>query len=218
MKNNQNKELMLIEDLGMLYPAETSKQKKRFGLYKCFCGNEFKAQVPSIKNGNTKSCGCSERTGNTKHNLYHHRLYKLWQHMLDRCNNINADNYKYYGGRGITVCDEWTDVKTFIEDMYPTFEEGLTLDREDNEVGYSKANCRWSTKSVQMRNTRRIRINNTSGYRGVGWNKISNRFVAMICVNSKQIHLGLFETAIEGARAYDSYVIKNNLEHTRNFI
>ena len=58
LENNQNKELMLIEDLGMLYPTEKSKNKARFGLFKCFCGNEFKTQISDIKGGHTKSCGC----------------------------------------------------------------------------------------------------------------------------------------------------------------
>ena len=83
--------MKLIEDLGMLYPTINSKQKKRFAIYQCDCGNEFKAQPIQIKKQLVKSCGCfkskivSER--NTKHGLRHHRLYSIWKNMIQRCNN-----------------------------------------------------------------------------------------------------------------------------------
>ena len=73
MKNNQ-KELILLKDLGTMFATETSKRKYRFGLFKCYCGSEFKTQINSIKSGHTKSCGCKERTGNMKHGLSNHRL------------------------------------------------------------------------------------------------------------------------------------------------
>ena len=212
LKNNQNKNLVLIEDLGMMFATENSKTKDRFGLYKCYCGNEFKARIYAVKSGHTKSCGCRNR-----HHHYKHRLYSVWYDMKNRCHNENNINYKHYGARGIAVCDRWLDIKNFIEDMYSAFKEGLTLDRSDNQLGYSKENCRWTTKVIQSRNTRVLRISNTSGYRGVNFQKSSNRFRARITVNYKEIHLGLFETAIEAARVYDSYVIDNNLEHTKNF-
>ena len=217
LKNNQ-KEIILLEDLGMLYPTETSKDKRRYGLFKCYCGTEFKAQATSIKSGRTKSCGCFKKECSKTHGLRKHRLYLAWYHMLDRCNNIESDNYKYYGARGIKVCESWYDVKTFIDDMYPSYIEGLSIDRINNDLGYNKDNCRWTTKSVQTRNTRKLYAHNTTGYRGVGLHKASHKYRAIIKVNSNRIHLGLFITAIEAAKAYDEYVIDNNLEHTRNFI
>ena len=106
MNKNQNN-LILIEDLGMLFSTETSKKKKRFGLYKCFCGNEFKTRIESVKANHTKSCGCLS----TKHGEVRTRLYKCWQDMTSRVNNPKNRGFENYGGRGITICDEW---KTYI--------------------------------------------------------------------------------------------------------
>lgn len=220
MENNQ-KELVLLKDLGRIYANENSKQKRRFGLYKCFCGNEFKANSHSIKNGNTKSCGCYHKTKLSKIKLKHgfssHRLYNVWTNMIKRCNNIENTNYKSYGARGITVCDRWLDINNFIEDMYPTFEDGLTLDRIDVNGNYEKDNCRWATIVTQNRNTQRINKINTSGYRGVSWHKKNKKWRTQIIVNNKNIHIGCYVNAIDGALAYDQYVIDNNLEHTKNF-
>ena len=222
MQNNQEKELILLEDLGYLFPTINSKQKKKFGIYKCFCGNEFKVQVHDIKNGKTKSCGCyqKQRVMDTlgKHKLSNHRLYDAWNNMMCRCYNPKIPNYKYYGARGITVCDEWHDVKKFIDDMYPDYIEGLTLDRIDNDKGYSKDNCRWTNQIVQSRNTRVLYSHNTSGYRGVFRCQKTNKWVSQISINNKNIRIGYFDTIIEAAKSRDKYVIDNNLEHTINGI
>ena len=220
MQNNQ-KELILLEDLGMHYPNETSNKKVRYGIYKCYCGNEFKTRIQSVKQNKTKSCGCLHKEKalifNTKHGLSSHVLFGTWSGMIQRCTNEIHMYYNDYGGRGITVCDRWLNVANFIEDMLPTFQKGLTLDRKDNDRGYSKDNCRWVENKIQHRNTRKIRSTNTSGYRGVSFYNLCNKWYSRICVDYKNIYLGRFNTAIEAARAYDDYIIKNNLEHTRNF-
>lgn len=220
MENNQ-KELVLLEDLGMHYPNETSNKKVRYGIYKCYCGNEFKTRIQSVKQNKTKSCGCLHKEKalifNTKHGLSSHVLFGTWSGMIQRCTNKIHMYYNDYGGRGITVCDRWLNVANFIEDMLPTFQKGLTLDRKDNDRGYSKDNCRWVENKIQHRNTRKIRSTNTSGYRGVSFYNLCNKWYSRICVDYKNIYLGRFNTAIEAARAYDDYIIKNNLEHTRNF-
>lgn len=214
MENNQ-KEIILLEDLGMLYTTSTYKYKRRYGLYKCHCQNIFKTQIQSIKNGHCKSCGCEK--GNRNHNSYNHRLYNTWQQMIYRCINPNNKSYKYYGAKGIKVCDEWLDFNNFINDMYSAYKEGLTLDRENPEGDYCKNNCRWVTKTVQARNTQRLRKDNSSGFRGTSFDKNKKRWVSRIGINSKNIHLGYFDTALDGAKAYDNYIIQNNLEHTKNF-
>lgn len=220
MQNNQ-KELILLEDLGMRYPNETSNKKVRYGIYKCFCSNEFKTRIQSVKQNKTKSCGCLHKEKalifNTKHGLSSHVLFGTWSGMIQRCTNKIHMYYNDYGGRGITVCDRWLNVANFIEDMLPTFQKGLTLDRKDNDKGYYKDNCRWVENKIQHRNTRKIRSTNTSGYRGVSFYNLCNKWYSRICVDYKNIYLGRFNTAIEAARAYDDYIIKNNLEHTRNF-
>lgn len=222
---NQNKSLLLIKDLGMLYPTKTSKHKRRYSLYKCYCGNEFKAQPKDVKILKTKSCGClkSERLKKynietkTIHNLASHRLYKTWSNMIRRCTNSKNKDYKHYGERGIKVCDEWLDINNFINDMFPSFIEGLTLDRENHLGNYEKSNCRWVNRITQAENTRKIRENNTSGFRGCCWHKKSNKWIAQIAVDKKHIYIGLFDNALDGAKAYDNYIIQNNLEHTKNF-
>lgn len=213
MLENNQKEIILLKDLGMIeYGNQGCKTK--FGLFKCFCGNEFKTRVQSIKRFSTKSCGCIGT--NNKHKLTNHRLYATWKAMKARCNNSKSNDYKNYGGRGITVCDRWLDISNFIEDMYPSFQEGLTLDRKNLNGNYEPSNCRWVNRNIQASNTRKIRINNTSGYRGVTWNKHAKKWVARICLNFKRITLGYFDNAQDGALAYDNYILINNLEHTTN--
>ena len=176
------------------------------GIYLCICGKQFTTKVYSIKSGRTKSCG------HCNHNLTNHRLYKIWVQMKTRC-RVNNN----YIEKNIKVCDEWLNVENFINDMYPSFQEGLTLDRENNELGYNKSNCRWATREIQNRNTRKIQKNNTSGYRGVTFDKRLQKWCALITVNSKSIFLGRFSKSIDAGIAYDNYVIANNLEHTKNF-
>lgn len=78
-------------------------------------------------------------------------MYALWSHMKDRCLNENNTRYKSYGGRGITVCERWMDFQNFLSDMGER-PEGMTLDRIDNDKGYSPDNCRWATNKQQQRN------------------------------------------------------------------
>lgn len=88
-----------------------------------------------------------------KHGLAdRHRLYATWKSMRTRCNNPRTSSYKYYGGKGIKVCERWDSFSAFLEDMSPSYVEGLTLDRIDNLGNYCKDNCKWSTHSEQTSN------------------------------------------------------------------
>jgi hypothetical protein len=89
----------------------------------------------------------------------------------------------------------------------------LTIDRIEGDKGYYPDNCRWVTQSIQVQNTRNIKSNNTSGYRGVSFNKTKEKWQASIGLNNKQIYLGTFNTAEEAAEAYINYVKENNTEH-----
>lgn len=213
--------MKLVEDLGMLLPNERVSRKKRYGIYECpFCKVHFKTITADVKNGKSTKClSCARKVStNAKHNDSKTRLYNIWCSMIDRVENKKSTSYEDYGGRGITICEEWRN-------NYPSFKKwalqngysnSLKIDRIDNDLGYFPNNCRWATQTIQSRNTRRLRSTNTSGYRGVSWHKKQQKFNSRITVNSIVINLGSYCSDIEAAKAYDKYVIDNNLEHTLN--
>ena len=189
-----------------------SPQRYRFGIYKCqYCGKEFECITRGVTSGNTKSCGC-QRGRWFKHGLESHRFYSTWNNMIQRCTSPNHRRYKDYGGRGITVCEEWLDVKNFVawaESTHPNI-EGYSLDRIDNDKGYYPENCRWADRITQNNNQRK-RNTNTSGYVGVTSNGAN--WTARIMVNNKRVGLGIFLTKEEAVQARDNYIIENKLPH-----
>ena len=84
-------------------------------------------------------------------------FYRAWVNMKSRCSNKNTPYYKRYGARGIKVCKKWVKFDGFVDDMFDSYEPGLSLDRIDNDKGYYKSNCRWATAKEQANNTRRNR-------------------------------------------------------------
>lgn len=205
---------ILLEDLGMRYPTEKSKRKFRYGLYKCqYCGRSFTTRMQSVYSGATKSCKCLRANNSKSHGLRNHILYPTWNNMIQRCTHLNRADSLYYFERGIKVCDRWLDITNFINDMYPTYQVGLTLDRIDVNGNYEPDNCRWAKKTTQARNTVSLRCDNTSGYRGVSWNKVRGEWGVQICVANKIIRLGFYQTSLEAAKVYERYVRLNNLEH-----
>jgi hypothetical protein len=114
-----------------------------------------------MKSGLIRSCGCfdleSKRSSTTKaikHGKCGTKTYRIWKGIHVRTTNKNTWNYCNYGGRGIEVCSEWGDFNVFLKDMGEC-PEGRSIDRIDNNKGYCKENCKWSTMSEQARNTRR---------------------------------------------------------------
>lgn len=88
------------------------------------------------------------------------RLYSIWSNMKSRCYNPNVDCFKHYGGKGVTVCEDWLTFEGFINNLPDGYGENLELDRIDGSLGYSKSNCRWATRSVQC-------FNKQTNYNGV---------------------------------------------------
>ena len=207
----------LVEDLGMMFATESSKQKRKFGIYECpFCGNHFKTTTGDTKRGNTKSCGCYQKSQSAKskttHGEHKTRLYKIWEDMKRRTLNPKHKAYKDYGGRGITICDEWKEHIPFRDwALSNGYSDELSIDRIDNDKGYYPDNCRWATKTIQSRN-QRMKSTNTSGFRGVCFNKKAGKFRAYINIDKKRMHLGYYLTSVEGAISYNNYIIENNLE------
>jgi hypothetical protein len=157
--------------LTLIEPLEVRKGYGRMGRFLCSCGNEKITKIQSWKQNRTKSCGClSKEPRVIKHGHAprgkSHPLYQCWQNMRGRCNNPNHPNYASYGGRGIRICDEWTDFNNFREwALAKGWEVGLTLDRIDNDEGYSPGNCRWISHREQMSNTRATKFIEYEGRR-----------------------------------------------------
>lgn len=135
---------------------------------KCACGNIVSACGYSLRYGDTQSCGCYqiEQTGNAarKHGDSNKRLFRIWCGMKERCSKRSQTNYKYYGGRGISVCEEWSDYSSFKEWAISTgYTDTLTLDRIDSNGNYEPHNCRWVPQEQQKLNTRRNKLISYNG-------------------------------------------------------
>lgn len=129
-------------------------------LCKCECGNTTEVRSSHIRAEQVRSCGCLAYDNKSRKigGLSTHHDYGRWCQMIKRCYDPNHKGYRNYGGRGITVCDKWrSSFAAFLQDMGPS-PAGMTLERLDNDKGYSPENCRWATRQEQTENKRNNRM------------------------------------------------------------
>ena len=123
----------------------------------CDCGMECVVFAGALQQNHTRSCGCIRREGpHRSHGLTGTPIHETYYHMLSRCLNSRNRDFKYYGGRGITVCERWQGehgFENFLADMGPR-PEGKTIDRRNNDGNYEPGNCRWATSEQQNQNRR----------------------------------------------------------------
>ena len=139
-------------------PKDYGYRKRRRVNCVCDCGNKVILVLNNIRIGTTKSCGCLlteiNIAKNYKHGMTLSPEYQAWRSMFKRCNDQNSENYKYYGGRGITICKRWEKFECFYKDIGDKPTQKHSLDRIDNNGNYYKNNCKWSTPKEQTSNRR----------------------------------------------------------------
>lgn len=158
----------------------------------CDCGNNREVIGNLLITDHSKSCGCYQsdlmRLMLTTHGMSNSKnpLYEIWRGIKGRCYNKNNNAYKDYGGRKITMCDEWkNDFQKFYEDMKEGYQEGLTIEREKVNGNYEKSNCCWKTKTEQTKNKRssvwietlegRMIVADAAKKVGISWTAMMNR-------------------------------------------
>jgi hypothetical protein len=171
---------------------------------RCDCGTLAEVDKWTVVHGTSKSCGCYLKEVMSKINLTHGRSrtpeYGSWLAMKKRCTDENYGEFKYYGGRGISICDRWKKFENFIADMGIKPSPIHSIDRINNDGNYEPSNCRWATPSTQTLNQRLLR-KTISGHRGVTLERTTGKWRARIKILGKPLIDGLFHTIEEAVEA-----------------
>ncbi len=149
--------------LTVLVHVGSNDQNRAMWKCRCDCGELHIVESYKIRSGHTKSCGClheevkrSIRSLKLRHGQCDQRLHRIWKAMKTRCTNPKSSGWKWYGARGISVCEQWRESFEAFRDwaLANGYSDDLSIDREDNDGNYEPGNCRWATRSVQNNNQR----------------------------------------------------------------
>ena len=144
------------------YKSSSGHNPKHMVEVECDCGKVYEKQRKGLQKSKFPTCSDCRGTGGvfteTREDKPVHPLHCTWRHMHMRCTNPNRPKYHRYGGRGIKVCDRWSDFQTFVEDMGSKPTPDHSLDRIDNDGNYEPDNCRWATYEEQALNTTTSRM------------------------------------------------------------
>ncbi len=146
----------LLSVVGVPFFTQWKKQK---AVCQCDCGNYSVASASDAKRGNVQSCGRCIHPTTTTHGGTGTRLFRIWSAIKTRCSNPKVINYRYYGGKGIAVCEEWKESFTAFRDwsMEHGYADNLEIDRIESDKGYSPENCQWITKLENIERARHSR-------------------------------------------------------------
>lgn len=205
--------------------AENSKRNQAQWNCKCLgCGSFFVVASYNLLSGGSKKC---KQCGNKKHGGTFGgtktRLYRIWSNMNGRCSNQKLREYKWYGGKGISVCDEWRDYANFEKwALANGYDDNLTIDRINGNDNYCPENCRWITQHAQAGNKPKKHTKFTGVfYRKYKTHSDKNKhYIARIENPNFFKYVGAYHTELEAAVARDLYLINNDLlkNHNGNFV
>lgn len=220
-EDNKQAEEMIGKKYNMLTVLELLPDRKdgsRLVICKCDCGSNTTVKIHSILSGRTISCGCRKINHRIKHGLSKTRQYGILCSMKDRCYNENNPDYKYYGGKGIKICDEWLDPDNGCVNFYNWslengYEEHLTIDRIDPNSDYCPENCRWITIEEQQRNKTTNLIIDFMGYQFKTY-EISELFGILITTVAEYHNKGKLYKYMESK--CDEEMIKRIKEYKEN--
>lgn len=173
------------------------------------CNQPFRSSPSAKRQFCSRDCTPYTRQ-NQSHGRSRTRLYVIWSNMKNRCTCPTNIVFCYYGGRGVTVCNEWSQSFDVFAKWAASsgYCPDLELDRIDTNGNYCPFNCRWATRHEQMRNRRKPSNAKTSRFKGVSWCANVGKWRSQLRRNGKPFHIGLFASEVDAALAYNTAAMR----------